>query len=145
LATCRPAAHNGQIAKMQFEHIGDSDGHVRLTVEHVQSLPFGFVVTVPAGFVTDGASVPRFCWPFIGPPIRSRYFPAAVVHDFLCVESTTYGERVVADAIFFYLLRRLKIKRWKRGAMYLAVRFWGRYTYQGDRNDDSPSDIQPDT
>ena len=39
-------------------------------------------VTVPAGYLTDGASVPRFFWSFIPP--WGAYGQAAVVHDLLC-------------------------------------------------------------
>lgn len=39
-------------------------------------------VTVPAGYLTDGASVPRIFWSMIPP--WGAYGQAAVVHDLLC-------------------------------------------------------------
>jgi hypothetical protein len=39
-------------------------------------------VTVPAGYLTDGASVPRIFWSLIPP--WGAYGQAAVVHDLLC-------------------------------------------------------------
>lgn len=42
----------------------------------------GNTITVPAGFITDGASVPRFLWALL--PSWGSYSRAAVVHDFLC-------------------------------------------------------------
>ena len=39
-------------------------------------------VTIPAGYLTDGASVPRLFWNMIPP--WGKYGQAAVVHDLLC-------------------------------------------------------------
>ena len=50
--------------------------------------PFGYIDPdgvhwdVPAGFQTDGASIPRFFQPLIGGPWTEAYIKAAVVHDF---------------------------------------------------------------
>lgn len=87
-------------------------------------------VTVPFGYETDGASIPRVCWPFIGPPIRGNHLIPAVIHDYLCDSATDYEQRVMADAAFFALLRRYNVSRWKRCAMYLAVRFYGRWSWR---------------
>lgn len=35
----------------------------------------------PKGFTTDGASIPRVLWPFIGSPFTGKYRKAAVFHD----------------------------------------------------------------
>ena len=52
------------------------------------------VVSVPKGYITDLASVPRFCWAFIAPFDVAR---AAVVHDILYEKiNTAYkGEKIV--------------------------------------------------
>lgn len=91
------------------------------------------VVTVPVGYETDGASIPRWCWPIIGPPIRSEYLIPSVVHDYLCDSAESYEHRVMADAAFFALLHRYGVPRWKRAAMYLAVRFYGRWAWRRKR------------
>lgn len=36
---------------------------------------------VPAGFVSDGASVPRFLWALFGHPLDRRHRRAGVLHD----------------------------------------------------------------
>ncbi len=86
---------------------------------------FGLEITVPAGFVTDFASVPRFLW-FIFPPMGT-YNPATVLHDYLC-KMEGYP-RFMADAIFREAMRELGVPWWRRVAMYLGVRaysiFWG--------------------
>ena len=52
------------------------------------------VVSVPKGYITDLASVPRFCWAFIAPFDVAR---AAVVHDILYEKiNTAYkGEKIL--------------------------------------------------
>ena len=39
---------------------------------------------VPAGFVTDGASIPPAFWQMIGSPYAPEFITAAVVHDHMC-------------------------------------------------------------
>jgi hypothetical protein len=54
--------------------------------------PFGFRDKlgrdwpVPAGFETDGASIPRALWTFVGSPFTGKYLPAAIVHDYHCMQ-----------------------------------------------------------
>ena len=52
------------------------------------------VVSVPKGYITDLASVPRFCWAFFAPFDVAR---AAVVHDILYEKiNTAYkGEKIL--------------------------------------------------
>ena len=85
--------------------------------------------TVPADFVTDFASVPRCLW-WIVPP-WGRYFPAAVVHDWLY--STHDRPREDADRIFLMLMDALKIPTWRRRAMYIAVRLFGEHAWNESR------------
>ena len=94
---------------------------------------FGWRVDIPKGFITDGASIPRLLWPLIGHPFQGDFLQAAVYHDLLCHHAWllgSYQHRVMADAFFFWLLTELKIPLWKRTAMYLAVRMWGRWSYR---------------
>jgi len=39
-------------------------------------------IPIPAGFVTNFASVPRILWPILPP--RGKYAPATIEHDYLC-------------------------------------------------------------
>ena len=41
----------------------------------------GRVWSAPAGFVTDGASIPEVFWSLIGSPFTGKYRTAAVLHD----------------------------------------------------------------
>ncbi len=89
-----------------------------------------FRVVVPAGFVSDGASIPRLFWAIIGPPIGSSHLLPAIVHDYLCEQARDYNERVLGDAVFFKLLRDFDVPRWRRTLMYIAVRVCGRLTWR---------------
>lgn len=83
-------------------------------------------VTVPAGYLTDGASVPRLAWSII-PPWGS-YGQAAVVHDLLCEYLTVVENglpvpitRAEADAIFLEAMTVLKVPEETRELMSNAV------------------------
>lgn len=86
-------------------------------------------VDVPAGFESDGASIPRLLWPVIGPPMGESHLVPAIVHDYLCTQAKTYPQRVIGDAIFFWLLRKHEVPYWKRSLMYVAVRLFGRFMW----------------
>ena len=74
-------------------------------------------ITVPAGFVSDGATTPRLLWPLF-PPV-DRYTPAAFLHDYLLEKGEN---RAAADHLFRAALAQLRIRHWRRVLMYLAVR-----------------------
>jgi hypothetical protein len=78
-------------------------------------------ITVPAGFETDLASVPRLLWGLIPP--YGRYIRAAIIHDYLYATGKIDRER--ADGIFLALMRQDKVEKWKQIIMYLAVRGFG--------------------
>ena len=89
-------------------------------------------IQLPAGYTFDGASIPRIFWPIVGSPFEPRLMLAACVHDWYCEHSADdYQSRVIGDSVFFFLLRRANVPRWRRVLMYLAVRlnswfFYGR-------------------
>jgi hypothetical protein len=111
-------------------------------------------ITVPKGFLTDFASVPRRI-PFLLPdfiakrlpvwvrwigrigiplwlifPPSGRYNKAAVVHDWLYRGKIV--DRFLADAVFRYLMKELKTPFWKRFIMFYAVRLGGRSAFGSD-------------
>ncbi len=80
-------------------------------------------VTVSKGFRTDLASVPRLLWPLIPP--YGRYAEAAIVHDVLYVAGGNEARRCHADWTFYYLMKRMGVRPWRRVTMFLAVRLFG--------------------
>lgn len=76
---------------------------------------------VPAGFTSDGATIPGFLlWPFspMGP-----WAPAAWLHDYLL--SKGYPRRVAARR-FYTAMGELEIWPPVRWCFYLGVRAWDR-------------------
>lgn len=89
-------------------------------------------IRVPIGYTFDGASIPRAAWSVIGSPFEPDFQIAACCHDWICEhshEANDYQARVIGDAVFFALLARAGVPRWRRVLMYLAVRLnsWWRY------------------
>ena len=85
--------------------------------------------TVPQGFLTDGASIPRPLWLLLPP--WGRYGQAAVLHDYLIeggvisYEShTEKPTRAEADRIFLEAMAVLEVNLVTRYAMYAGVRAW---------------------
>lgn len=77
-------------------------------------------VRVPAGFVSDGATVPLLLrWAF--PPL-GRYFPAALVHDFLLVQGESWGH---SNRVFRSILPHCNIPTWQRVLMGWATSLYG--------------------
>ncbi len=84
---------------------------------------------VPAGFLTDGATVPRPFW-WLVPPF-GEHGQAAVLHDILCETATMFENEIPysvsrkeADKIFREALKASGVGWFKRNLMYAAVRVW---------------------
>ena len=88
----------------------------------------------PKGTRTDGASIPRFFWRFIGPPMTGKYRRAAVIHDSGYSGSLQWHTedgliaytRKATDKLFLRLMKALGVSLWRRQMMYYAVRWWGK-------------------
>jgi hypothetical protein len=95
-------------------------------------------LVVPAGFVTDGASVPRL--PFTYALFGGRARKAATLHDY-CYSRRR--DRAEADAIFLAAMEQEE-SRFVRGFMYAGVRVGGWTNYLKEkawptRDFDSPA------
>lgn len=78
---------------------------------------------IHAGMRWDGATIPRLFWRIIGHPLAIEFRWASLWHDILCVESQTLRQRNRADSWFLFLLsQETSLPRWRRVAMFLAVR-----------------------
>jgi hypothetical protein len=84
-----------------------------------------YSLTIPKGFITDFASVPRFFWRIIPP--WGRYSPAAVVHDYLYRNKIL--QRKTADGIFYKLMILSGVPKAQAATMYWAVRAFGWTSY----------------
>jgi len=80
-------------------------------------------ITVPRGFVTDFASVPRLFWTAF--PACEKYTPAAVVHDYLYWEQPHTCDRKCADDILLTAMTGSNVGVITRNAIYAGVRAGG--------------------
>ncbi|EHI3752477.1 DUF1353 domain-containing protein [Salmonella enterica] len=87
------------------------------------------VISVPAGFVTDLATIPRIFWSVMPPD--GKYAKAAIIHDYLY--DNALRTKKEADLIFLDGMAVLGVPKWKRIVMYLAVRIFGRGNYSKDQ------------
>lgn len=99
-----------------------TDGELPATLledfnDSIQGLKF----TVPAGFKTDFASVPRWLWWFIAP--MGKHSAGALVHDYL-YSKRLYARRI-CDAIFLELMKKKRVGWFKRFIMWASVRMFG--------------------
>jgi hypothetical protein len=88
----------------------------------------GDTVLVPQWMITDFASVPRVVWWFAAP--WGKHGHAAVVHDagyYLQLRS-----RAKYDSIFLEAMTVLEVNRFKRLAMYWAVRCFGAHAWRAN-------------
>lgn len=79
-------------------------------------------VTVPEGFVTDFASIPKaFQWlihPF------GSHAPAAVLHDYLYAIGQKRARRY-ADLLFLYAMQESGVRPWRAWTMFVMVKLFG--------------------
>jgi len=83
-------------------------------------------ITVLPGAITDGASIPRFFWRFIGGPFSGLYIAAALIHDQLYkVQGAGLFTRKEVDMMFKRAMLSLGVSSAKAEMMYRAVRMGG--------------------
>jgi hypothetical protein len=87
-------------------------------------------ISVPVGFVTDFASIPRGLW--IALPRDGDYVWAAVVHDYLYWTQTT--SRDVADDVLNAAMMDFHIPAAERVAIYQGVHLGGGSAWEQNAN-----------
>ena len=78
-------------------------------------------ITVPKGFKTDFASIPRPFWAILSP--TGKYAPAAIIHDWMY--ANRIGTRRRADQLFLHGMCDLGVSWVARNTIYSAVRVFG--------------------
>ena len=90
-------------------------------------------VDIPTGYLTDGASIPRFLW-WVLPPL-GEYTQATTVHDYLCntyeITEVINGEPVQVpvnrkeiDETLYEALWVLKVEKWKQCVIKAGVNLY---------------------
>lgn len=80
---------------------------------------------LPAGFGTDGASIPRFLWRLCGTPLEVPRLYAALVHDWLYSGGDVTASREDADKLYRDIQIALDVSRVKAYVEYYALRWFG--------------------
>lgn len=102
----------------------------------------GTVYTVPAGFFSDGASVPRFLWALY-PAFGEAYEPAAWLHDYLYAyaelefgtDSDDMISRAEADGLFAEAIDATGFRGSGRFVIFNSVRLGGWKPWRKYRRD----------
>ena len=100
--------------------------HWRVTAPFTYIISDTRHVSVPAGYLTDGASVPKVFWNIIPP--WGKYGQAAVVHDIICEYLTVVENgapvrvsRAYCDSILNQAMEALGVPDYQRLMIYWAV------------------------
>jgi len=102
-----------------------------LRKNYIINLEFSQFV-VKKGFRTDGASVPRFLWFFVGHPFEGDIIGPAILHDSLYQSKIL--PRTDADSIFNQAMKQKKVKRLKRFIYFLGVRLFGGFAWKHSKH-----------
>jgi len=111
-------------------HDEDAAGDVLTLVEPLQIEWRGRILTVPEGFESDGASVPRILWSTVSPRVDPVTLRGAVAHDFLYRRHPAGWTRCEADALFREIIQADgagSLRAWKA---WLGVRLFGRKAWE---------------
>jgi hypothetical protein len=85
----------------------------------------GAEIEIPAGFVTDYASVPQSLWSLYSP--HDQYSRAAVVHDYLYWSQVCTREQ--ADNLFMIAMKESAVDARTRSAVYNGVALGGGFAW----------------
>lgn len=107
----------GDFSELRRDPPGYDLGRYAITVTPISWR--GFIL--PAGYVSDGASLPRVLWWFL-PPWGDRTTLAAVMHDWLCETQTDVLTRADCDRLFRECLIDLRVERWLAWVCWAGVR-----------------------
>ena len=81
--------------------------------------------TLPRGFITDGASIPRILWRVCGHPMTTKRIIPAIVHDAIYDGTIFSYTRKEADEIFRDGIIEAGWPKWKAHIEYAALRLFG--------------------
>lgn len=104
--------------------IFDEQGNTLIkTLEPISFSLDGQTITIPAGFISDGASVPRFLWCILDPPICALTLIPSIIHDFLYRDQPCY--KIKTDWLYFCLLRDNGYALWKCWLVFVGLVLFG--------------------
>lgn len=106
-------------------HKSDDKGNIiTLLVKHCDCWHRNWLM-VPAGFESDGCSIPRFLWSTISPAIDPRTLRAGVCHDWIYRRHPAGWTRSMADSMFYDFCRADGLNWWAAQKAYWGLRMFG--------------------
>jgi len=99
------------------------DGKVIATIDEIWFTYLGERYCVPAGYLSDGASVPRLLWRLLSPCIDPVTLVPSIVHDYLY--EWRLGTRYDADLFYATALDQNGYPLWKCLLTYIGLRLFG--------------------
>ena len=106
---------------LKLAYIKGSEGKFKLLsplIYYSKSTNSKFVA--PAGFVTDGASIPKVFWSIIGSPFTGKYLHGAVIHDCLYSKKHyNFISRKYADNLFLEIMLNNGTNKMSSPILYL--------------------------
>ena len=101
----------------------------QLTAPLMYETRSGIYISVPEGFITDLASIPRLFRSIYS--VHGQHTRAAVIHDYLYSQSDPRAfTRSQADRIFYEAMLELGVRKSKAYVMYLGVRSGGYFAWK---------------
>lgn len=119
----RNGSFKGQLKVLFMEPKTATDRNVQLLEPFGYKDSKGIDWDVPAGYVSDGASIPWSLWSFIGGPYDGPYRDAAVIHDYFCEKKDRKWEDV--HAVFLEAALRRGTPEALAQTMYAGILYGG--------------------
>jgi hypothetical protein len=143
-----PAAAQDKLGRFEGEVVAKfmRDGrNMKLEKPFAYVDPRGMRWDVPAGTVTDGASIPRVLWTAY-PPFTGNYREAAVIHDYYCqTRSRPWRD---THGVFYHAMRTAGVEEQLAKTMYATVLYlgprWGAGAARGAGSDKALSRADED-
>ena len=118
--------------KLHFEDVGlRNESRIFCLLSDFRYISSAGVITVPAGFETDGASVPKVFWALFAP--FGPYFHAAVIHDYLYSNHNSRFTRLESDLLFKEAMYNSGVRAVTREIVFNAVRAFGKRFFNGKK------------
>ena len=119
------------LTELVLRHVGGR--RYRVEQEFVYIMRTGRHLVVPAGFLTDGGSVPRLLWPLY-PPFGSDADEAYTLHDYGYAHAERWEmPRGEVDALMREVMEVKGFRRTARAVVWAGVKLGGWLTFRRHR------------
>lgn len=99
-------------------------------------------ISIPKGFITDGATIPKLFWNILSP--FGRFFKSCALHDYICLMAKLHNNeaptlkdgisiatkyRKIADTLLSLSMKKQGIALWRRLLIMANVRTYTFFTF----------------